>query len=56
MLFWPRDGARLTCPNCGLIHEVECESALNLITGEKMEVVMLVLKEEDRKVESASLN
>ena len=40
--FWPRDGARVTCVNCGLDHEVECDSALNLSSGEKTDVAMLV--------------
>ena len=53
--FWPQDGARLTCPNCGETHEVECDEMLDLTTGEKTEIVMLVPKEEEGK-QSASLN
>ena len=40
--FWPVDGAKLTCFGCGLAHEVECDEALNLTTGERTELVMLV--------------
>ncbi len=40
--FWAQDGAKVTCPNCGLNHEVECDQMLNLTTGKRTEVVMLV--------------
>jgi hypothetical protein len=36
--FWPSDGARLTCPNCGVAHEVEVDAALDLTTKERIEV------------------
>ncbi len=40
--FWGVDGARVTCPNCGLDHEVEAGEMEDLTTGEKSEVALLV--------------
>ena len=33
--FWAVDWARLTCPDCGLVHEVERDEALNLKMGRR---------------------
>jgi hypothetical protein len=40
--FWCIDGARVTCPLCGLDQEVEAGEMENLTTGEVSEVVLLV--------------
>ena len=42
MFFWGRDGARVTCVKCGTSHEIERDKTLDLGSGEKREVVMLV--------------
>ncbi len=42
MRFWAIGDATLTCPNCGMDHEVECGEMENLTTGEKSEVTLLV--------------
>jgi ribosomal protein S27E len=42
MLFWSHDGAKVTCVKCGAEHEVEVDAVLNLSTGEKTELVLLV--------------
>ena len=56
--FWAHDGARLTCPNCGLNHEIECDEMLDLSSGKTTSVVMLVLREEEgeQSAREASLN
>ncbi len=46
--FWARDGAKLTCPNCGMTHEVECDEMLDLTANKRTEVVLLVPVEKDR--------
>ena len=47
--FWPLDGAKLTCPNCGLNHEIECDEMLDLNSGERTAVVMLVVAVEKER-------
>jgi hypothetical protein len=42
MFFWGSDGALATCVKCGAEHEVEVDAALNLTTGKKKTMVMLV--------------
>ena len=42
MFFWGLDGSGVTCVKCGAEHEVEVDAALDLSSGEKREVVMLV--------------
>jgi hypothetical protein len=42
MFFWGPDGARVTCVKCGAEHEIEVDAALNLSSGERTAVVMLV--------------
>jgi hypothetical protein len=42
MFFWGLDGAKITCVKCGTVHEVEVDAALDLGSGEKTEVVLLV--------------
>jgi predicted RNA-binding Zn-ribbon protein involved in translation (DUF1610 family) len=43
MLFWSKDEAIVKCPKCGSEHEVERGEALNLSSGKKSEVALLVL-------------
>lgn len=58
--FWPQDGTGLTCPDCGVAHEVECDEVLDLTTGEKTNVVLLVAavewKQDDGRVRDTSVN
>jgi transcription elongation factor Elf1 len=49
--FWAQDGARLMCVNCGLAHEVEVDAALDLTTGKRTKVVMLVAVRKERSWE-----
>jgi hypothetical protein len=42
MRFWPVDGLKVVCPACECKHAVEIDTALNLNSGEKTEVAMLV--------------
>jgi hypothetical protein len=50
--FWPKDRSEVCRPNCGCAHEVECDEALNLSTGEKKEVAQLVPVGRKRDIES----
>jgi uncharacterized Zn finger protein (UPF0148 family) len=40
--FWPIDGSEVNCPSCGYAHEVEVDETLNLSSGEKKQIALLV--------------
>jgi hypothetical protein len=52
MFFWGPDGARVTCVKCGREHEIERDEALDLGSGERTEVVMLVPVDKNSASES----
>jgi hypothetical protein len=47
--FWALERAKLMCVGCGVHHEVEVDAALDLSSGERTEIVMLVPKEKENQ-------